>query len=75
MTTESPEDGSGATSMSMSLERGQHGAILKSEGLSDAEKAASSTKTSLPPEEGMKGWLCVLGAGLTLFSSFGFLNA
>ncbi len=29
----------------------------------------------VPPEEGRKGWLCVLGSSLSIFCSFGFLNA
>jgi hypothetical protein len=32
-------------------------------------------KPQLLPEEGYQGWLCVFGAFLCLFCSFGFLNA
>lgn len=28
----------------------------------------------LPPEEGVQGWICVVGSFLALFSAFGFLN-
>lgn len=34
-----------------------------------------SAVAALPPEEGIKGWLCVFGSFLTLFCTFGFLNA
>lgn len=30
---------------------------------------------TIPPEEGVKGWLTVAGSFCALFSSFGFLNA
>lgn len=29
----------------------------------------------IPPEEGVKGWLCIVGASFAMFASFGFLNA
>jgi hypothetical protein len=33
------------------------------------------TKPDLPPEEGVRGWICVIGAFICLFCTFGFLNA
>ena len=30
---------------------------------------------TMPPEEGIQGWLCVVGSLSCLFCSFGFLNA
>jgi hypothetical protein len=45
----------------------------------DVEKTAidpPTTKSSdIPPEEGLKGWLCVVGAFMATFSTFGFFNA
>jgi hypothetical protein len=40
---------------------------------SDIEK--SKLPSEIPPEGGTQGWLCVLGAFLSIFCTFGFLNA
>ncbi|KAJ5624015.1 major facilitator superfamily domain-containing protein [Penicillium lagena] len=45
----------------------------------DTETAAPSSTSDqgtkdLPPEEGLRGWLCVVGGFFAMFASFGFLN-
>lgn len=45
----------------------------------ETEAATSSSNsnqetTAIPPEEGLRGWLCVVGGFFALFASFGFLN-
>lgn len=37
--------------------------------------APAPTPEGLPPEGGVRGWLCVLGSFLCMFCSFGFLNS
>lgn len=47
----------------------------------DEEKALESpvpenpALDSLPPEGGLRGWLCCAGGSLGLFATLGFLNA
>ncbi|KAK9234203.1 major facilitator superfamily domain-containing protein [Lipomyces kononenkoae] len=39
------------------------------------EEITEHKQPETPPEEGVPGWLCVIGAGLCLFCTFGFLTA
>ena len=48
----------------------------------DEEKAEPETPPSekeippkIPPEEGVAGWMCIVGAFFSVAASFGFLNA
>jgi hypothetical protein len=36
---------------------------------------SEKTQISIPPEEGLAGWLSIIGCSCGLFSTFGFLNA
>lgn len=39
------------------------------------ESVPLTTEPDLPPEGGVRGWICVAGAFICLFCTFGFLNA
>jgi len=34
-----------------------------------------SAPSDLPPEEGLRGWLCVVGGFFSIFCTFGLLNS
>lgn len=38
-------------------------------------QVTTETPAQLPAEEGLQGWLCVLGANICIFCSLGFLNS
>ncbi|RDW56590.1 MFS transporter-9 [Coleophoma crateriformis] len=41
----------------------------------DGKPTPPSSAPGIPPEEGVAGWLCVVGSSIGLFCTFGFLNA
>ncbi|KAJ5263601.1 hypothetical protein N7478_011206 [Penicillium angulare] len=43
--------------------------------MASTDKESAPTESILPPEEGVQGWICVVGGFLGLFGTFGFLNA
>ncbi|KAF2034217.1 MFS general substrate transporter [Setomelanomma holmii] len=47
----------------------------KDSSLDPQDVEASKSVSNIPPEGGTRGWLCVLGAFLAIFCTFGFLNA
>ena len=46
----------------------------KSEAI-ETEQPQENGSLGMPPEEGRQGWLCVAGAFVAIFCTFGFLNA
>lgn len=43
--------------------------------MSKIEGNVPGDEPTLPPEEGVRGWMCVVGSFMALFATFGFLNA
>ena len=51
--------------------------ILNGNGIDEkaAEAENSPPEKEIPPEEGVAGWMSILGAFFSIAASFGFLNA